>query len=101
MKKYLLKISGLAALVLLLHVPGFAQKPRVAHDADRDTASNRLNEYDEIIIKRKGDKNAKVMVEIKDGQVLVDGKPVSEYNSDDLSVRKRKMRIIDGRGFSF
>ena len=102
MKKYLLKISGLATLVLLLHVHGFAQKPRTARaGGDNDTASNRLDQYDEIVIKRKGDKDTKVTIEIKNGQVLVDGKPVSEYDNDDLSIRKKKIRVIDGRGFSF
>jgi serine protease Do len=62
---------------------------------------DKLREYDEIIIKRKTDKNSKVTVEIKDGQVFVNGKPVSEFNDDNLSVRKKKIRIMDGRTFSF
>jgi len=99
MNKHLLKISGLATLVLLLQVPGFAQKARSGRD--KDTLSNRLNEYDEIIIKRKDNKDAKVTIEIKDGQVLVDGKPVSEYDNDKLSVRRKKVRVMDGSTFSF
>lgn len=100
MNKHLLKISGLATLALLLQVPGFAQKAR-SDSRDRDTLSNRLNEYDEIVIKRKDNKDAKVTIEIKDGQVLVDGKPVSEYDNDKLSVRKKKIRVMDGSTFSF
>src|ERR1700731_738983 len=100
MNTHLLKISGLATLVLLLQVPGFAQKAR-SGGRDRDTLTNRLNEYDEIVIKRKDNKDAKVTIEIKDGQVLVDGKPVSEYDNDKLSVRKKKIRVMDGSTFSF
>ena len=101
MKKYLLSIMALATLVIFLQVPGFAQKARSRTSRDSDTSGNRSDQYDEIIIKRKGDKNAKVTVEIKDGEVLVDGKPVSEYNSDELSVRKRKMRVMDGGNFFY
>jgi serine protease Do len=101
MNKHLLKISGLATLVLLLlQAPGFAQKAR-SGNRDKDTLDNRLNEYDEIVIKRKDNKDAKVTIEIKDGQVLVDGKPVSEYDNDNLSVRRKKIRVMDGSTFSF
>jgi serine protease Do len=103
MNKYLLKISGLATLVLLLHTSGFAQKSRSGGDSgkEKDSLSNRLNEYDEIVIKRKDNKDAKVTIEIRDGQVFVDGKPVSEYDNDNLSVRRKKIRVMDGSAFSF
>lgn len=99
MKKYLLSIAGLTTLILLVHVPGFAQKPHT--DTDKDTSENHLSEYDEIIIKRKDNKDAKVTIEIKDGKVFVDGKPVSDYDNDNLSIRKKKVRVLDGRTFSF
>jgi serine protease Do len=86
MKKYLLKISGLASLVLLLHSSGFAQE-----DSDQEKDVVRPHRYDEIIIKHKGDKDAKVTIEIKDGEVLVDGKPISDYEDSSLSIRKRKI----------
>ena len=98
MKKYLLRTAGLSALILLLHAHGFAQQNE---DENKDSSLTRLKEYDEIIIKRKTDKNSKVTVEIKDGKVFVNGKPVSEFNDDNLSVRKKKAMIIDGQTFSF
>ena len=95
----LLRLSGLAALVLLFQSSGFAQT--APDKIDKDTSVNHLRGYDEIIIKRKSDKDAKVTVEIKNGEVLIDGKPAAEYQGDDISVRKRKIRIMDGRTFSF
>ncbi|HXO75999.1 MAG TPA: hypothetical protein VN824_12200, partial [Puia sp.] len=89
-----LRLPGLAVLVLLFHSSGFAQN---APKIDKDTSVNRLRGYDEIIIKRKSDKDAKVTVEIKNGEVLIDGKPASDYQDDDISVRKRKIRVMDGR----
>jgi len=98
MKQFLLKTSGLAALILLLHAPGFAQDQ---NEDDKDTSGDKLREYDEIIIKRKGDKDAKVTVEIKNNKVYVNGKPVSEFNDDNVSVRKKKVMVMDGQAFNF
>lgn len=97
MRQYFLKISGLAALVLLLQSACFAQE-----NEDHDTTGSKLRNSDEIIIKRKGDKDVKVTVEVKDGQVFINGKPVSEFEDDNLSVHQRKMRVFNnGEGFSF
>jgi len=95
----LIKLSGLAALVLLFQSSGFSQT--APEKIGKDTAVNHLRGYDEIIIKRKSDKDVKVTIEIKNGEVLIDGKPASDYQDDDISVRKRKIRIMDGRTFSF
>jgi serine protease Do len=95
----LLRLSGLAALVLLFQSSGFAQT--APEKTDKDTSVNHLRGYDEIIIKRKSDKDAKVTIEIKNGEVLIDGKPASDYQDDDISVRKRKIRVMDGRTFSY
>lgn len=95
----LLRLTGLAALVLLFQSSGFAQT--APDKISKDTAVNHLRGYDEIIIKRKSDKDAKVTIEIKNGEVLIDGKPAADYQDDDISVRKRKIKVMDGRTFSF
>ncbi len=98
MNKLLLKISGLASLVLLLHASGFGQQIV----DDKDSTPDRTRGYDEIIIRHKSDKDAKVTIEIKDGEVLVDGKPVSDFEDSALSIHKRKIRIVrDDRRLSF
>jgi serine protease Do len=96
-KQYLLKISGLAALTLLLLSPAFAQDQ--PHDEDKDTSMDKRHNYDEIIIRPKNDKDVKVTVEVRDGQVFVNGKPVSEFDDNNVSVRKKK--IMKGDAFYF
>jgi serine protease Do len=98
MKTYLLKTAGLAALTLLLHAPGFAQDKS---EDDQDSVSDKLRESDEIIIKHKSTKDAKITVEIKDNKVYINGKPVSDYSDDNVSVHKKKEMIMDGQAFSF
>jgi serine protease Do len=94
MKKYLLS----ATAVLLLTGTSMAQegenpdaKPQKAQKQQRDNKRNRnLNEYDEIVIKRKDpQKDTKVTIEIKEDQVIVDGKPIDEFVDEDITVQKR------------
>jgi len=96
MKKYLLRISGLASLALLLLGSGFAQE-----DSNQEKDAGKPHRYDEIIIKHKSDKNAKVTIEIKDGEVLVDGKPISDYDDSTLSIHKRKISGYGINSFSY
>lgn len=86
MKQYFLKISGLAAIILLLHGTGFSQDDNEKKDKVKIYKSG---DNDEIIIKRKSDKDSKVTVEVKDGQVFINGKPVDEFEDDNLSIHRR------------
>lgn len=99
MKKHLLRLTGLAALVLLVNTSSFAQNDEDSNN--KDTSVNRVGGYDEIVIKHKNDKDAKVTVEIKNGEVFINGKPASDYHDNDISVSKRKIKIMNGRNFSF
>ncbi|RYF97819.1 MAG: PDZ domain-containing protein, partial [Chitinophagaceae bacterium] len=52
---------------------------------------------DEIVIRKKDGKDSKVTVEIKNDKILVNGKPIEDFESDDVSVSKRKpTRIVYG-----
>ena len=78
MKQYVLKLSGAAAIALLLSSSLFAQDQDDAQEKvlNDKMKTDKLNEGDQIIIRRKGDKDIKVTVEIKAGKIFVDGKPV-------------------------
>jgi serine protease Do len=87
MKKYLLTAT---AALLLSGFGAMAQHKKAPEKAD-DKA--RMNEYDEIIIKRKDpSKDSKVTIEIKGDEVLVDGRPLDDYVNDDVSVRLHNMK---------
>lgn len=74
-------IHTLAAAAILLGnaFPLHAQQPEEKQDA-----------FDEIIIRKKENKNTKVTIEIKEGEVWVNGKPIEAFDDEILSVRKRK-----------
>jgi serine protease Do len=95
MKQLLSKVMGLAILALFVQTSGFAQQD---NDKVRDDESPR--KYDEITIRHKSGKDAKVTIEIKDGDVFVDGKPVNEFEDSTLSIHRRKITRY-GTAYSF
>ena len=58
-------------------------------------------ETQEIIIRKKGDKDANIRVEITGDKVLINGKPLVEFNDDNITVNKRKIIINDGNRIMF
>jgi serine protease Do len=77
MKQYFFRSVSVMALLLMANA-GFSQSDRNA---------DKVDENKQIIIQQKSDKNSKVTVEIKDGEVKVNGKPLSEFKDDDITVR--------------
>lgn len=53
-------------------------------------------ESQEVIIRKKGDKDTKLTVEITGDKVLINGKPLAEFNEDGVTINNRKMIIRDG-----
>ncbi|MBS1495311.1 MAG: PDZ domain-containing protein [Bacteroidetes bacterium] len=68
----------------------------MAQDEKVTTPKNNKSETQEIIIRKNGDKDAKLNVEINGDQVLINGKPISEYKDDDISINKKKIIIRNG-----
>lgn len=56
---------------------------------------DKLDQYDEIIIKKKSDsdKDRKITIEINKGAVTVNGKKIEDFNDDDLAVIQKKIMI--------
>jgi serine protease Do len=94
MNKHLLRVAGIAIIVLNLQMTGSAQKlvPTPGEVADDDTVPAARRGLDEIIIRHKNDKDTKVVIEIKNGEVFINGKPASEYEDDNLAITKRKFK---------
>ena len=72
------KIILMALCWPLCSYPIYAQKEKTKNN-------NR-----EIIIIKNGDKDKKLTIETKDGEVFINGKPSSEYKDDDVSVMRQK-----------
>ncbi|MEI9958551.1 MAG: PDZ domain-containing protein [Ferruginibacter sp.] len=56
----------------------------------------------EITIRKNGDKDTKITVEIKGDNVTINGKPISEFKDGDITINKKNVRVWDGQSnFSF
>lgn len=97
MKRYLASFTAIAAGVLLLN------QPLAAQEKEKDKDKSKLSENEEIIIKKKSDKDSKFTVEIKNGEVTVNGKPIDEFDDENVVVKKERsssrVRIASGSPF--
>ncbi len=64
----------------LCSYPLYAQKEKTKHNGR------------EVIIIKSGDKEKKLTIETKDGEVFINGKPSSEYKDDDVNVIRQKFK---------
>lgn len=55
-------------------------------------------ETQEIIIRKKGEKDTKITVEIKGEKITINGKPLNEFKDDEVTVNRRNIIIRDGKG---
>lgn len=58
-------------------------------------------ETQEIIIRKKGDKDASLNIQISGDKITVNGKPLIEFKDDQITVNKRKIMVRDGDNFWF
>jgi len=93
MKKVLLfaAIAGLTCLSLAVT----AQDDKGEKGDKGDKGSK---ESQEIIIRKKGDKDAKIIIETKGDKVTINGKPISEFKDDEITINRRNIIIRDGKG---
>ena len=89
MRRYLISCTAMAAMTLLLCQPLAAQDK----EKDKDKEKTKISDNEEIIIKRKGDKDTKVTIEIKGDEVIVNGKPLAEFDDDNVAIRKGRTRV--------
>lgn len=102
--KVMKKIVFAAALLCFaaLTSPSKAQeeKPEKKERTEKKekTEATEKKETQEIIIRKKGQKDAKISVEINGDKVTINGKPLSEFKDDEITINKRNIIIRDGKG---
>ncbi len=62
---------------------------------------NNKKETQEIIIRKKGEKDTKLTLEITGDKVIINGKPIAEFNEDGLTINNRKVIIKEGNKVTF
>ncbi len=90
----------MSKLLQTLTIAGFTCFSFLSAPVFAQQSKDKMGEFDEIIIKRKSNVDAKVTVEIKNGEIWVDGKKADQYNNPDLSVFRRNITPMDGNSIS-
>jgi serine protease Do len=77
----------------------YAQTEKIEKEeviVEKKDASPSQKETQEIIIRKNGDKETKIILDISGGKVLINGKPMAEFKEDGITINNRKMIIRDG-----
>lgn len=99
MKKLLLTAAVLGFTTLAFTAKAQEDKEVIIEKAKKDKAAAEKDrkETQEIIIRKKGDKDTKITVEIKGDNITVNGKPLKEFKDGDITINKRDIKIFDGK----
>jgi len=104
MKKLLL-IAAIAGFTSITYkATAQDEKVEVKEKAEKKEKKEKKErkETQEIIIRKNGDKDTKITVEIKGDNVTINGKPISEFKDGDITINKRDVKVWDGHNnFSF
>lgn len=106
MKRIVLATAVLAAVAI--SNPSLAQDKKTREKEVKEKPAKAKSDYetkedyktkedfDQIIIRKKSDKDSKVVIEIKGGDIIVNGKPLDDFENDDVSIRRvRTPRIYN------
>ena len=91
-------IKGTIIGWLIATVAGLGAEAQVM---DNNNSKAEKKETQEIIIRKKGDKDTKVTVEITGNKVIINGKPLAEFSEDGITINNRKIIVRDGNNMSF
>ena len=71
----------------------------VAQKEEKVKETKEKKEVRQIIVTSKGDKDEKVVIEIKGDNVTVNGKPIDDYKEGDLKVKLNKLKDLESLSF--
>lgn len=87
--------------VLLLALPCLMATTGYQAMAQNKEEDKEKKEVQEIIIRKKGDKETKLSLEFKGDKVLINGKPLVEFKDDEIIINNKKMMVINGDKMKF
>ncbi len=95
-KYFVLKINDMKNIMLGVIFSVFSTVGFMKAFAQETKENKEPKESQEIIIRKNGEKDTKVTVEINGDNVTINGKPLAEFKEDGVKIMNRKMIIRDG-----
>ncbi len=92
MKKFFMQATALGVACLTMVQFSIAQAPKapVAPVAPKEEKNENEN-HTEVVIRQNGDKDTKIILEIKDGNFFLNGKPLEKFDDQNIVVEKREI----------
>lgn len=89
MKQIMYKVAGIVAICFAFALKGIAQEaepvpPVPPLESSMDSNDNQSG----IIIRKKGDKDSKLTIEIRNGDFFVNGKPPDKFDDQNIEIEK-------------
>src|SRR5277367_6813320 len=96
MKKFIYKaalmgVLSLAFSQLMMAQPAVPPPPPASPAIVPDAVISEDGVQTEIVIRQKGDKDAKLTLEIKNGDFFINGKPLEKFDDQNVIIEKRKV----------
>jgi serine protease Do len=89
MKKFIYQVASVSFLCLVFGQLTRAQSAGVPQPPVPPNDMNDRSEHKEIIIRQKGGKDAKITLEIKNGEYFINGKPLEKFDDQNVIVERR------------
>ncbi|MEO6583561.1 MAG: PDZ domain-containing protein [Ferruginibacter sp.] len=92
-------MKQISILFISWFLAAFSYKAMAQNDAKMETKKT-----EEIIIRKKGDKDVSLSIQITGDKIIVNGKPLVEFNDENITVHKRvfsKNEFKNMEGFNF
>ena len=71
-----------------------------AQATEKESTKSEKKETQEIIIRKKNGKDTRLTLEITSDKVIINGKPIAEFNEEGITINNRKIIVREGNNVS-
>lgn len=90
-------MKKLPLLFISWFLAAFSYKSMAQDDVNKDDKKTQEHKKtQELVIRKKGDKDVNITVQITGDKVLINGKPLVEFNDENITINKRLFHVFDG-----
>lgn len=94
--KYIKVMKQLSVIFISWFLSAFSYKAM----AQDEPKLKEKKKTEEIIIRKSGEKDINMTIQITGDKVIINGKPLAEFKDDNITVNKRKIIVRDGDHFA-
>ncbi len=90
-------MKKLPLLFISWFLAAFSYKSMAQDDVNKnDKKTQEHKKTQEIVIRKNGEKDVNLTIQITGDKVLINGKPLVEFNDDNITINKRLFHVFDG-----